>query len=315
MARKPRIHFRGAVYHVILNGLDDQTVFKGVSDRKTWLALTEDGLGRFGHKLHAYCIGRNFVQMAIQVDEFPLSKIMQNLSFRYTRYFNSTHSRQGPMFHGRYKAIVIDADSYLADLARYIHNTPVRRGQAASASAAKWTSHAAYLDAEKCPDWLTTSTVLSGFNKNDRKARAAFSKFVDAGKSEGERPDLLRGNQEGRILGDQRFTRKALKPAKVQVPSITLNQLIKRVCKEEGIKESLLTNDSRARRESQIRQTIAYLATELNVATLTSMANRFKRDLTTMSRNQRYYREKLAEDAAMRKHVKSLRQRVLRSSQ
>ena len=315
MARKPRIHFRGAVYHVILNGLDDQTVFKVASDRRKWLALTEDGLGRFGHKLHAYCIGRNFVQMAIQVDEIPLSKIMQNLSFRYTRYFNSTHDRQGPMFHGRYKAIVIDVDPYLSDLVRYIHNTPVRRGRAASASAAKWTSHAAYIDAEKCPDWLTTSTVLSGFSKNERKARAAFSKYVDSGKNEGDRLDLLRGNQEGRILGDQRFTRRALKPAKVQVPAVTLNQLIRRVCKEEGIKESLLTNESRARRESQIRQTITYLATELNVATLTSMANRFKRDLTTMSRNQRYYREKLAEDSAMRKHVKCLKRSVLRESQ
>lgn len=311
MARKPRIHFSGAVYHVILTGLDKQSIFKTVADKRYWESLVEEGIARFGHKVHAYCWAKDHVQVAVQVSDAPLSKIMQNLTFRYTRYFNAKHGSSGPIFQGRYKAIVIDADAYLSQLVRYIHNNPVRNKVSSTAANGKWTSHAGYLKADDAPEWLTTSDVLQLFAKSDKAARKLFVKFVDEGRNEGERADLMRGSQGGRILGDQRFARKALKPAKPVVKPVTLNQLVKRVCKEEGVKESELTTESRARMQSQIRQTITYLAMELDVASLTDMANRFNRDLTTMSRNQRYYRDKLSEDKPLQKHVRKLKRQVL----
>ncbi len=313
MARKPRIHFSGALYHVILNGLDDKAVFKTIADRRYWESLVADGVSRFGHTIHAYCWGRNYIHLAIQVKDAPLSKIMQNLTFRYTRHFNASHDTSGPLFHGRYKAIVVDADAYLNDLVRYIHNAPVRSGQSKSASTGKWTSHAHYMNGADTPAWLTCSTVLKSFGKSDKAARNAFSKFVDDARLEGERPDLMKGLEGGRILGDKRFARKALKPVKVVAKPVSLNQLVKRVCKEEGVKETALTTPSRARRESQIRQTITYLAMELDVASLTDLANRFNRDLTTMSRNQRYYRDRLAEDIELQKNIRKLKKQVLLS--
>ncbi len=311
MARKPRIHFPGAVYHVILRGLDDQTIFKGVADRRAWERLVEEGADRFGHTIHAYCWAKDHVQLAVQVSESPLSKVMQNLSFRYTRYYNKQHNRQGPLFHGRYKAILIDPDEYLNDVVGYIHNNPVRNGSAKSADDGKWSSHAAYMGKESSPSWLTHSKVLASFGKTDKTARTAFNRFVDAARKEGERVDLMRGNEGGRVLGNPRFVKKALKPVKAAPRPMTLNQLVKRVCREEGIKEPALKNESRARRESQIRQTITYLAMEMDIATLTALAERFNRDLTTMSRNQRYYRDKLAADADLQKRVRKLRRQVL----
>lgn len=297
-----------------LTGLDQQTIFKTVADRRAWESLVEEGAQRFGHTLHGYCWARNHVQMAIQVADAPLSKVMQNLSFRYTRYFNKQHKREGALFQGRYKAILIDPDEYLNDLVRYIHNNPVRNAKAKSAEAAKWTSHAGYLDADKKPEWLTTETVLSTFGKTDKASRRAFARFVDAGRDEGERVDLMRGTDGGRLLGGSKFARKALRPVKVKPPLMTLNQLVKRLCKEEGVKEAQLKSESRARHESRIRQTITYLAMELEVASLTAMAERFNRDLTTMSRNQRYFRDRLNEDTELQKHVRKL-QRQLRSGE
>ncbi|MFT5045253.1 MAG: putative transposase, partial [Porticoccaceae bacterium] len=145
MARKPRIHFPNAVYYVILKGLEEEPIFKSVADRRAWEVLVEEGAGRFGHKILAYCWAKDHVQMALQVSDAPLSKVMQNLSFRYTRYFNKAHKRQGPLFHGRYKAILIDQDVYLNDLVRYVHNNPVRSGAAKSADKAKWTSYEGYM--------------------------------------------------------------------------------------------------------------------------------------------------------------------------
>jgi len=115
----------------------------------------------------------------------------------------------------------------------------------------------------------------------------------------------------GRLLGDARFTKKALKPPKAVARPMTLSQLVKLVCKEESIKEAELKNASRARRESSIRQTITYLAMELDIASLTALADRFNRDLTTMSRNQRYFRDRLVEDSSLQKRVKQLRKRVM----
>jgi len=311
MARKPRIHFTGAVYHVILKGLEDQTIFKGVADRRAWEKLVEEGAERFGHTIIAYCWAKDHVQLCVQVSDAPLSKVMQNLSFRYTRYFNKQHNRQGPLFHGRYKAILIDPDEYLNDVVMYIHNNPVRTGAAKSAGDGKWTSHAAYMGSVEPPVWLATEGVVKSFGKTDKSARAAFARFVDAGRQQGVRTDLMRGNEGGRVLGNSKFVKKALKPPKVVPKPMTLNQLVKRVCREEGVKEQTLKNESRARRESQIRQTITYLAMEMDIATLTALAERFNRDLTTMSRNQRYYRDKLVTDNELQKRVRKLKRQVM----
>ncbi len=311
MARKPRIHFTGAVYHVVLTGLDGQNIYKSVADRRHWETLVEDGVKRFSHSVLAFCWARNHVQMAIRVKDAPLSKVMQNLTFRYTRYFNSKHDRNGPLFHGRYKAIAVDADTYLNDLVCYIHNNPLRGGEAKSAAAGKWTSHAGYLDSTKAPEWLMTSTVLQSFGASDKAARRAFAKFVERKADEGERVDLMKGSEGGRLLGDEKFMKKALKPVKPATKPVTLNQLVKRICKEEGVKEAEIINASRARAQSRVRQTITYIAMELNVGSLTDLAKRFNRDLTTMSRNQRYYRDKLNDDADLQKHVRKLRRQVL----
>lgn len=310
MARKPRIHFPGAVYHVILKGLENESIFKSVADRRAWEVLVEEGADRFGHKILAYCWAKDHVQMALQVSDAPLSKVMQNLSFRYTRYFNKARKRQGPLFHGRYKAILIDQDVYLNDLVRYVHNNPIRSGAAKSADKAKWTSYENYMGSND-KTWLSTEAVLGSLGKTPKSSRSAFAKFIEAGKDEGIRTDLVRGSEGGRVLGGKRFVTKALKPAKIIPIPMTLNQLVKRICTEENVKESALKNESRARHESQIRQTIAYLAMELNVATLTALANRFNRDLTTMSRNQRYFRDKLLTDKDLQKHVRLLRKNIL----
>ncbi len=312
MARKPRIHFNGAVYHVVLKGFYNKAIFHGIRDRRAWEALVAEGCQRFGHKLHAYCWMKDHVQLAIEVADTPLSKIMQNLSFRYTRYFNKHNFDEGALFHGRYKAVLIDPEVYLQDLVRFIHNNPVRHGISRLAKDYKWSSHAAYVGKEQT-EWLTTERVLYTFGKTKTVAIQSFEKFVNAGRDEGARLDLMNGTNGGRLLGDARFAKKALKPPKVIARPMSLSQLVKLVCREEGIKESTLKSVSRARRDSQIRQTITYLAMELNIASLTALATRFNRDLTTMSRNQRYFRDRLLDDAELQKRVKHLRKQVVAS--
>ena len=121
MARKPRIHYPGAFYHVILRGNDGQDIFYTKIDRSRFCELLQEGIERYEHRIHGFCLMSNHLHLIVQAGDIPLSRILQNVSFRYTRYINKKKKRIGHLFQGRYKAILIDADSYLLELVRYIH--------------------------------------------------------------------------------------------------------------------------------------------------------------------------------------------------
>ena len=128
MARKPRIHFPSAVYHVILRGNAGDPIFFSDLDRYRLYLIFQYAVERFNCRIHAFCLMRNHAHIVVQTGDIPLSRIMQNISLRFTKWINYSQSRTGHLFQGRYKALLIDADSYLLELVRYIHLNPVRAG-------------------------------------------------------------------------------------------------------------------------------------------------------------------------------------------
>ena len=158
MARKPRVHCPGALYHVMLRGNGGQEIFFSQEDRFRFYLLVQEDIERYGHKVHAFCLMTTHVHLAIQVGEIGLPRIIQNLAFRYTRWGNWRQSRTGHLFQGRYKAVLVDADTYLLELTRYIHLNPVRSGIVRIPEDYPWSGHRAYLGLETIP-WLTTEWV------------------------------------------------------------------------------------------------------------------------------------------------------------
>ena len=124
MARRARIHYPGAIYHVMLRGNGGQDIFFDDSDRVRFYELLEEGVERFHVRIPAFCLMGNHAHLVVQVAEIPLSRLIRNVSFRYTRYRNAKERRTGHLFQGRYKAIVFDEESYLEELVRYIHLNP-----------------------------------------------------------------------------------------------------------------------------------------------------------------------------------------------
>jgi len=112
----------------MLRGNGGQDIFFAPEDRHRLFFLIQEGIERFGHRIHAFCLMDNHIHLAIQVADIPLSKIMQNLSFRYARWINSRYQRMGHLFQGRYKSLLVEEESYLLELVRYIHLNPVRSG-------------------------------------------------------------------------------------------------------------------------------------------------------------------------------------------
>jgi len=108
MPRMSRIYLPQALYHVILHGNANESLFTSVADSQYFMTLLDEGVERFGHTIYAYCLMRDHVHLLIRMHKEPLSRSMHNLSSRYTRYFNVQHQRQGHLFHGRFKAILCE---------------------------------------------------------------------------------------------------------------------------------------------------------------------------------------------------------------
>jgi hypothetical protein len=145
---------------------------------------------------------------AVQVGEEPLAKIMQNMSFRYTRWVNQKQKRIGHLFQGRYKAIMVDRDAYLLELVRYIHLNPVRAKLVRQPQNYAWSGHRAYLGQEALP-WLTTDWVLGQFGTRLATSRQRYVIFVSEGRNE-DRRDVATLSRGVRQLGLKAMTSKVL---------------------------------------------------------------------------------------------------------
>ena len=284
MARKPRLHVAGGVYHVMVRGNGGQDIFFEKGDRSHLYLLLQEGLARYGHRVHGFCCMPNHIHFVIQVQNIPLSQIMQNLSFRYTRWINSQQSRRGHVFQGRYKAILVDADEYLLQLIRYIHLNPVRAGLVKDPAAYPWSSHRAYLGREVLP-WLSRDWVLSYFAKRATTARDRYAAFVQDGKGEGQRAEFHQGGDDGRVLADDRFLEKVLAREKKPKPGVTLLAIIACISRAYDVNVKALRGPSRARELAEARRTIGWLARHFEAATTQEVAIYFYRDASTFSRH------------------------------
>ena len=128
MGRRARIHFAGALYHVIARGNRGQKIFREDGDYRLYLKFLKEYKDRFGCCLYAYALMPSHVHLLVETGATALSKVMQVLQFRYTRNFNIKYRKWGHLFQSRYKAILCERDSYLLELSAYLHLNPVRAG-------------------------------------------------------------------------------------------------------------------------------------------------------------------------------------------
>lgn len=284
MARKPRVHYPGALYHVTLRGNAGQAIFFDDRDQTRFYFLLQEGTERFRHRIHAFCLMSNHVHLAIQVADIPLSRIIQNLSFRYTRWINWRRSRSGHLFQGRYKAVLVDADAYLLELTRYIHLNPVRAGMVKEPEDFPWSGHCGYLGGEVIP-WLTTDWVLSQFSKKESTARRAYGRFIQDGKKGSHQREYHVGSgADSRILGDDRFIDQVLeKEDKKPGRRVELDTIIREVCKSLALEEEEFLVSGRDHRLSRARGMAAWLVMEHGIGTLADLSRRTGRDVTTLS--------------------------------
>lgn len=310
MARKPRIHYPGALYHVMLRGNAGQPIFFDDRDRYRLYLILQYVVEKFGCRIHGFCLMTNHVHLIVQTGDISLSRIMQNLSLRYTKWVNYAQSRTGHVFQGRYKALLLDADTYLLELVRYVHLNPVRAGIAASPDDYPWSGHHVYMGKEVLP-WLATDWVLSMFSDDIRKARTAYALFVADGITETRRVEFHSGTCEGRILGDDTFADQAFRKANQRWNrGYRLTDVVDAVCRRYGITTDQLKAPGKARPYAEARAIAALLVLESTDLRLTELGRMLNRDIAPLGRAGRRLLEDALKDERLSALIEELRQEL-----
>ena len=128
MTRALRVTYPGAFYHVTSRGNERKAVFKSERDREKFLEYLESATQRYDARIHAYCLMDNHYHLLVETVDGNLSQGMRHLNGVYTQRHNRRNSRTGHVFQGRYKSILVERESYLLELCRYVVLNPVRAG-------------------------------------------------------------------------------------------------------------------------------------------------------------------------------------------
>jgi REP element-mobilizing transposase RayT len=181
MARPLRIEYPGAVYHVTSRGNARQAIFRDDRDRQSLLDVLASVVGRAKWLCHAYCLMENHYHLLVETPEGNLSRGMRQLNGVYTQAFNRRHGTVGHVFQGRFKAILVERESHLLELCRYVVLNPVRAGVAKAAGQYPWSSYRATVGRVRRPAFLTVEWVLGQCGKRTGEAQRRYRDFVREG--------------------------------------------------------------------------------------------------------------------------------------
>jgi REP element-mobilizing transposase RayT len=203
MARKPRIEYKGALYHVISRGNRRETIFKDKQDFQKYMEILARYKKRYQFCLYSYVLMSNHIHLLIETGITPLSKIKQGVNQSYAMYFNRRYKSAGHLFQGRYKAILCDRDTYFLQLIKYIHLNPVRAKMVREVQDYQWSSHSYYVVKGKENRIVDTDCVLRMFSADRTAAMSKYREFMGDGIPV-KRDDIYRTIDQ-RVLGNEAF--------------------------------------------------------------------------------------------------------------
>ena len=290
MPRQVRLDAPGTLHHLMIRGIEAREIFEDDRDRWDFISRVEQLVEATGIRILAWVLMSNHAHLLVLSGTKGISFFMRRLLTGYALSYNRRHGRIGHLFQNRYKSIVCEEEPYLLELVRYIHLNPLRAKKVRSLDELEqypWSGHSILVGRRK-NKWQERGYVLRHFSNRERAAIRAYRRFIEEGKDQGRRPELvggglirslggwsqvlsLRGKREGidhdaRILGGGDFVRDILKEAdrglKRQVRLSERREFIERwiekICREEGMEEEELRMGGGRREVSRVRARISY---------------------------------------------------------
>lgn len=264
MSRLLRIEYPGALYHVMNRGVARQNIFNSEDHNFYFLELLEETHRRFQIEIHAYCLMSNHYHLLVRSVVNNLSDAIRYLNGMYSKSFNKSMKRDGPLFKGRYKAILVDTDSYFIQVSRYIHCNPVAANIAEAPEHYKWSSYQYYLDPDVKPHWLFCNATLAFFNNKI----SSYSAYVSEGVDEKTKM-FFQSSTLVPIFGSKEFVSKIAKEIKpdnevlgsirlFEKTRLSISEIVKFAAKEYDLSEEELTQPH-TKRHRNLRNYVIYV--------------------------------------------------------
>ena len=301
MARRPRVHSPGLLYHVIVRGNHRRKTFLDERDYQAYLDRLAHYRRRFAVRIYAYCLMPNHVHLLAEVSSAPLSKFMQGLQQSYTQHFNRRHRKTGHLFQGRYHAIVCDKDEYLLSLVRYIHLNPVRAKLVRRPEQFRYSGHREYAerDGAKIVDPAFVLKLVGGAN--------AYRRFVMDGIAEGHKEEYY-DVADQRFLGPEGFGEEIIDTgeASERLRRKPLATAAAHLAQALSLEPKMLKASDRSWKISRARAIAAYILVRRLGYRLTDVSAALGRDAATVTALMSRLASRIEGNAALTRQLQSL---------
>jgi putative transposase len=320
MARPLRIEYPGAVYHITCRGNEKKAIFRNNLDRESFLDILDQSQKIYSIRLFSYVLMNNHFHLLLETPLGNLGQFMRRFNITYTSYFNRAHDRVGHLFQGRYKSILVEKESYLSELSRYIHLNPVRIEKQQHKTGQEqwdylmnypWSSLKGYLHQKDKKPYIEYALVLSDFGGDTAIGRRAYQKRI----KEDLLADLrIKEKVIGQsILGGDHFIewlKENFYPGKWdrECPGMTelrryraLEEIINLFVKETG----MTLNDVKVKKHP-LRPLLMDLLYRVGGLTGIEIGKIFNVDYSTVSQNRKRLGQRIKNDSGLRKIVERI---------
>ena len=316
MPRPLRIEYEDAYYHVMNRGRGRQRIFHGADYFQAFLTTLEEAHRRFDLQVLCYCLMSNHYHLLVKTPRANLGRAMRHVNGQYTQRHNRLKRADGPLFRGRYKAILVEADNYQLQVSRYIHRNPLDAGLVERLDDYLWSSYPCYLGGQSAPEWLYRQEIYDQLSVKSGHKRA-YQRFVEQGVDEELAILYSKGNLVP-FLGSDTFRDWAYRQRHTEEDAISkrelrcfrpnLEQLAESVAKNFGVEVESIITSQRGRVEANIpRWVLMYLAQVVGDYTLREIADylglkRTGSIPTTLAK----LKQKMAKDRKLDSHISSI---------
>ena len=318
MARPLRIEYPDAVYHVSNYSLDNKRVFPSDRYYENFLSGIEEACARLNVEVHAYCLLRNQYHLIVKTPEGNLSRFMRQVDGLYTQNYQRMKGAEGSLFRGRYKAVLVQSDSYLLPLSRYIHSK-VKTSELASYP---FSSYKLFTRKANPPVWFNRIETQKQLKVQASKRAVAYRKYVAAGVDD-ELAKFYGKKNLSSVMGDEKFRKSAKKKRSATAARgisrganakwrPACKQIIAAVAKRFKVTESSIYKAARGPGSKNIPRWVAmYLCQELSGVTLQHIAKLFKlKRYGTVSTTVGKLKKEISDDSSLSTAVERLSKRL-----
>lgn len=322
MARPLRIEYPGAWYHVMNSGRRGENVFSDDQDFAAFLAVLKEGSEMFDVRVAVYCLMSNHYHLLVKTPCGNLSRVMRHVNGVYTQRYNRRRNIDGQLFRGRYKSILVEQDSHLLELLRYIHRNPVRAHVCKSVEAYAWSSHHGYISSAKNWDWLYREFLLGMFAEKKARAKKGYLEFVHKEDSP-EIADFFSRKNLAPIFGSRDFidwvkekfyqSKKLEEIPQARQLAPTITEIKTAVSQSYGIKRHVLEEAKRGQL-NEPRNVAIYLARKRSGLDLAKIGQEFGLEkYSSVSSIVTRTEALLSKNKKLQKRVEEIRRRVEKS--